>query len=69
MGALIALNRKVRDTHEIDWEQRRYEIAKEVMAVEASKSHFSQDAARYALACADALIKEMRASELCQTKR
>lgn len=25
------MNRKMKDQHEIDWEQRRYEIAKEVM--------------------------------------
>lgn len=58
--AIIALNRKVKDSHQIDWEQRRYEIAKEVMASEASKGSFSGDAAQYAVACADALIKELK---------
>ncbi|MBO5029847.1 MAG: hypothetical protein J6C59_09600 [Muribaculaceae bacterium] len=41
MSAIIALNRKVKNSHKIDWEQRRYEIAKEVMASEASKGSFS----------------------------
>ncbi len=58
--AIIALNRKVKDSHQIDWEQRRYEIAKEVMASEASKGSFSKDAAKYAVACADALIEELK---------
>lgn len=29
MEAVIAMNRRMRD-HEVDWEQRRYEIAKEL---------------------------------------
>lgn len=31
MEAVQALNRKVKDQTKIDWEQRRYEIAKEMM--------------------------------------
>ena len=31
MEAVVAINRRMRD-HEIDWEQRRYEIAKDVLA-------------------------------------
>lgn len=30
MDAIQSLNRKMRDQHEPDWEQRRYEIAKEI---------------------------------------
>ena len=30
MEAVIAMNRRMRD-HEVDWEQRRYELAKEIM--------------------------------------
>lgn len=60
MSAIIALNRKVKDSYRIDWEQRRYVIAKEVMANEASKGSFSKDAAKYAVACADALIEELK---------
>lgn len=31
MDAIQSMNRKMRDQHDIDWEQRRYEIAKEMM--------------------------------------
>lgn len=67
MDAVISLNRKTKDANQIDWEQRRYEIAKEVMGTEAyhgafSEYHgaFSEDAAKYAVACADALIKVLK---------
>lgn len=30
MDAVIAINRKTKDANQIDWEQRRYEIAKEI---------------------------------------
>ena len=30
MEAIQSMNRKMRDQHDIDWEQRRYEIAKEI---------------------------------------
>lgn len=36
MDAVITINRKTKDANQIDWEQRRYEIAKEVMGTEAS---------------------------------
>lgn len=32
MNAIISLNRKTKDANQIDWEQRRYEIAKEIFA-------------------------------------
>lgn len=32
MDAVISLNRKTKDANQIDWEQRRYEIAKEIFA-------------------------------------
>lgn len=63
MDAIQSINRKMRDQHEPDWEQRRYEIAKEVMGAEASNGSFSEDAAKYAVACADALIKELKNSQ------
>lgn len=65
----------------IDWEQRRYEIAKEAMsgilssehstgyaslAAEYSKNEkhtYPKAISRYAVACADALIKELKGSE------
>lgn len=30
MTAIISINRKTKDANQIDWEQRRYEIAKEI---------------------------------------
>ena len=63
MDAIQSINRKTKDANQIDWEQRRYEIAKEVMGAEASRGSFSKDAAKYAVACADALIKELKNSQ------
>lgn len=63
MDAILSINRKIRDQREPDWEQRRYEIAKEVMGAEVSKGSFSKDAAKYAVSCDDALIKELKNSQ------
>lgn len=30
MDAVISINRKTKDANQIDWEQRRYEIAKDI---------------------------------------
>ena len=74
---------KLLDTTEspIDWEQRRYEIAKEAMSgilgdencvgyasvaaeySENEKHTYPTAVSRYAVACADALIKELKGSE------
>lgn len=48
------------DGQRINWEQRRYEIAKAVMASDAPNGKYSEDSAKFAVACADALIKELR---------
>ena len=32
MTAIISINRKAKDVNQNDWEQRRYEIAKEIFA-------------------------------------
>lgn len=50
------------DGRNINWEQRRYEIAKAVMANDApnGNSRFSEESAKFAVACADALIKELQ---------
>ena len=51
---------------EINWEQRRYEIAKEVMKAFSSNSHDrivyedSNTLARWSVESADALIKELK---------
>ena len=74
---------KLLDTTEspIDWEQRRYEIAKEAMSVilsseectdyaclaaeysKTEKHTYPKAISRYAVACADALIKELKGGE------
>lgn len=51
---------------EPDWEQRRYEIAKELMKGFASNSHNqcvdanSEMLAQWSVGCADALIEELK---------
>lgn len=46
----------------INWEQRRYEIAKAVMTNDAPNGdgRFSEESAKFAVLCADALIKELK---------
>ena len=62
MSAIIALNRKVKDSYLIDWEQRRYEIAKDILC--AAYCDLEQSiAAKDAVVYADALIKELKGEE------
>ena len=76
MEAVQTLNRKVKDQTKIDWEQRRYEIAKEMMSFCAVDSielldegvvnekwngkTIYQIVAENAVHYADALIKELK---------
>ena len=66
MDAVISLNRKTKDANQIDWEQRRYEIAKDVMAAQMSNSnpniHGSDPytMARYSVEWADALVDALK---------
>lgn len=62
VDAIIARNRKVKESNQIDWEQCRYEIAKDILCAaycdwEPSKA--VKDAVEYA----DALIKELKGEE------
>ncbi len=68
MDAVIAINRRMRDS-EIDWEQRRYEIAKEMMPVAYQESRNillrgvdvdKKDIAQAAVEFADMLIAELQ---------
>ena len=79
MDAIQSMNRKMRDQHDIDWEQRRYEIAKEVMPyclksiIDALNSGhrneewagktISQIASESAVGYADALIERLEGKE------
>ena len=60
MDAVIQMNRRQRD-HEIDWEHRRYEIAKEYYCGRfgSTVTTFNEDARR-AVECADILIAELK---------
>lgn len=68
MDAVIAINRRMQK-NEIDWEQRRYEIAKEMMPVAYQESRNIllrggtvgyDDVAQAAVEFADMLIAELK---------
>ena len=62
MEAVIAMNRRMRD-HEVDWEQRRYEIAKDIYPIACHDMNPSEpkDApAKTAVELADLLIAELK---------
>ena len=62
VDAIIARNRKVKESNQIDWEQRRYEIAKDILC--AAYCDLEQSiAAKDAVGYADALIKELKGEE------
>lgn len=74
MDAVIGIHREMKKANEIDWEQRRYEIAKDVLAsssiktaVDILSAGFSIGENCLAVACAkqavemaDALISELQ---------
>lgn len=60
MDAVIGIHREMKKANEPDWEQRRYEIAKEVfLNLKNSLSPYEQDA-KTAVKCADMLIAELQ---------
>lgn len=61
MDAIQSINRKMKDSQQIDWEQRRYEIAKEILPQAYNQSN-PIAAADEAVAYADALIAELKKS-------
>ena len=79
--ALQSIDCKMCNQNEINWEQRRYEIAKEAMSgilsdencvgyasvaaeySENEKHTYPKAVSRYAVACADALIAELKGGE------
>lgn len=61
MDSIIAINRKMKDQRTPDWEQRRYEIAKDVMLGQIN--HFGEDpekAATFGVYCAEVLITKLK---------
>ena len=61
MEAVIGIQREMRQANEVDWEQRRYEIAKEYYCSRfgSNTTTFNEDARR-AVECADILISELK---------
>lgn len=67
MDAVIQMNRRQRD-HEIDWEQRRYELAKSALFVapmiKEDKGPITVELiAKYAIEIADATVMELIKTE------
>lgn len=61
MDAVIGIHREMRKANEIDWEQRRYEIAKELFIQNIGNSHVSvEDDVKTAVKWADMLINELK---------
>ena len=67
--AIQSIDGKMRDQHEIDWEQRRYEIAKNVFCTllgnedvlrDAAMNHHTKLVAMSAREFADLLIAELK---------
>lgn len=70
MDAIIAMNRKMKDQREPDWEARRYEIAKDVAAYCTGLSLYQPlearatygELAEAAVKMADALVEKLKES-------
>lgn len=64
MDAVIGIHREMRKANEIDWEQRRYEIAKSMLPVVVRSNSSGimsiKQVARLAVDYADALIEELK---------
>lgn len=63
MDAVIGIHREMRKANEIDWEQRRYEVAKNALPAIMNKApgHFTkEDIIQCAVDFADTLIEELK---------
>lgn len=69
MDAIIGIHREMRKANEIDWEQRRYEIAKELFLHSVRSSLNSvEDDAKNAVKRADLLINELKNKDNNETE-
>lgn len=73
MNAVVGMNRKMKDQREINWEERRYQIAKDVMAGMYSKTTEGIYSNPDEIACisvraADSLIKYLKGGKENGTK-
>ena len=66
MRTIESINRKMKDQREIDWEQRRYETARDAMCAIITSPHLElewkngKNLAQMAMGFADALINELK---------
>lgn len=60
MDAVIGIHREMRKANEIDWEQRRYEIAKSMLPVVRSNSSGIMSIKQVARLAVDSLIEELK---------
>lgn len=60
MRAIESMNRKMKDQRQIDWEQRRYEIAKGWLCATATIPQDMDERCWNAVRIADALIAELK---------
>lgn len=65
MRAIESMNRKMKDQRDIDWEQRRYEVARDLFVGTVTgntdlTTEFFQKQAQRAVQAADALIAELK---------
>lgn len=65
MDAVIGIHREMRKTNEVDWEQRRYEIAKELYptVIAQSPAKDSEQVANVTVFLADLLIERLKNAE------
>lgn len=70
MDAVIGIHREMRKSNEINWEQRRYETAKELFLHSVSSSFsFVEDDAKNAVKWADLLINELKKQTNNETEK
>ena len=65
MRAIESMNRKMKDQRKVDWEQRRYEVAREIFTKNISPNtdmpdEWIQSQAKLAIRATDALIAELK---------
>ena len=79
MESIQSMNRKIKDQHDIDWEQRRYEIAREILPyccetskeillaggkLECEGKTMAEKVAHQSVMFADALIERLKRKEV-----
>ena len=65
MDAVQSMNRKMRDQNEIDWEQRRYEIAKDALcAIIGTRTSMKENVSAIHIIKATMEITDMLINEL-----